>query len=614
MSDALRRHWPEYLMEAAGLGAFMISACLFASLLEHPASSLRQGLGDDTLRRVLMGLAMGLTAVAIIYSPWGKRSGAHLNPAVTLTYWRLGKVEGWDAAFYVLAQFAGGAAGVLAARALIGPPVAHPAVHYVVTAPGAGGPLVAFVAEVVITFVLMSVVLVVSNSRWAPVTGLCAGLLVAGYISLEAPLSGMSMNPARTWASAVAAQHWAALWVYFTAPLLGMFLAADAYLWLAGPRGVLCAKLNHLPGARCIFRCGYARAAERQPAAAGDGRRAVAALVGLGSLLVLVLAGRVVLAQPAAARVEVRAVDAVAMTVADMDRSVDFYSRVLSFEKVSDVEVAGGEHERLMGVFGLRMRVVRMRLGAESIELVEFLAPRGRPVPQDSRSNDHWFQHIAIIVNDMDQAYEWLRRHKVAHASPGPQRLPDWNRSAGGIRAFYFRDPDGHPLEILQFPPGKGDPRWHGPSDRVFLGIDHTAIVVGDTEASLRLYRDLLGLRVAGESENHGPEQERLNNVFGARLRITTLRAPAGPGIELLEYLAPRDGRPGPPDARANDLAFWRTVLVTGDAAPAARRPAAGLLALVSPGRVLLPDAALGFRAGLLARDPDGHAIQLVER
>ena len=151
------------------------------------------------------------------------------------------------------------------------------------------------------------------------------------------------------------------------------------------------------------------------------------------------------------------------MTVADMERSVAFYAGVLGFEKVSDVEVWGGDYERLQGVFGVRMRVVRMRLGDESIELTEYLAPRGRPVPADSRSNDRWFQHIAIIVSDMDRAYAWLRQHHVQHASPAPQRLPDWNPNAAGIRAFYFKDPDGHFLEILWFPPDKGDARWHRP-------------------------------------------------------------------------------------------------------------------------------------------------------
>jgi len=262
----------------------------------------------------------------------------------------------------------------------------------------------------------------------------------------------------------------------------------------------------------------------------------------------------------------IRAVEAIGMTVGNMERSIAFYSDVLSFERISDVEVWGEDYERYQGVFGLRMRVVRMRLGAEAIELTEYLTPRGRPIPVDSRSHDRWFQHIAIIVSDMDRAYASLRQQHVEHASPAPQRLPDWNANAGGIRAFYFKDPDGHPLEILWFPEGKGDTKWHRRNDRLFLGIDHTAIVVSDTAQSLRCYRDALGLRVVGESENYGPEQERLNNVFGARLRITTLRAPAGPGVEFLEYLTPRDGRPAPADARANDLAHWQTVRVSHDA------------------------------------------------
>jgi catechol 2,3-dioxygenase-like lactoylglutathione lyase family enzyme len=315
----------------------------------------------------------------------------------------------------------------------------------------------------------------------------------------------------------------------------------------------------------------------------------------------------------AAASPLVEAVAAVGMTVADMDRSVEFYSKVLSFEKVSDAEVAGTDYEHLQGVFGLRMRVVRMKLGEEVIELTEYLAPEGRPIPVDSRSHDRWFQHVAIIVSDMDRAYKWLRQHKVRHASSGPQRLPDWNSNAGGIKAFYFKDPDGHALEILQFPPGKGDPKWQRKTDRLFLGIDHTAIVVSDTEASLKFYRETLGMKVVGQSENYGTEQEHLNNVFGARLRITALRAPAGPGIEFLEYLAPRDGRPRPAEARANDLLHWQTTVVTRDSEGAARSLLAGKFVFVSPGMVALPEGRLGFTKGLLVQDPDGHAMLLVE-
>jgi catechol 2,3-dioxygenase-like lactoylglutathione lyase family enzyme len=308
----------------------------------------------------------------------------------------------------------------------------------------------------------------------------------------------------------------------------------------------------------------------------------------------------------------VTAVDAVSITVGDMDRALRFFSGVLSFEKVWDVEVTGDTYEHLEGVFGLRMRVVRMRLGDEAIVLTEYLAPRGRPAPADSRSQDQWFQHIAIIVSDMDRAYQWLRQHKVEHASSGPQLLPEWNTQAGGIRAFYFKDPDDHVLEILQFPPGKGDPKWQRPSARLFLGIDHTAIVVADTDTSLHFYRGLLGFTVAGESENYGTEQEHLNNVFGARLRITTLRAGPPPGIELLEYLSPRDGRPIPTDERANDLLHWQTELLTPDVEAAARAARAAKVRLVSPGVVGLSDAALGFRTGVTVRDPDGHVMQLI--
>jgi catechol 2,3-dioxygenase-like lactoylglutathione lyase family enzyme len=312
---------------------------------------------------------------------------------------------------------------------------------------------------------------------------------------------------------------------------------------------------------------------------------------------------------PAAA--QVRAVAAVAMIVSDADRSADFFTGVLEFEKVDDTEVAGEDHARLAGVFGTRLRVVRLRLGSEFLDLHEYLAPRGRPLPADARSHDRWFQHVAIIVSDMDAAYRRLREHQVTHASSGPQTLPDWNRAAGGIKAFYFKDPDGHTLEVLQFPAGKGDPRWQAGGGRLFLGIDHTAIVVRDTDASLRLYRDTLGLRVAGESENYGVEQEHLNEVFGARLRITALRAPAGPGIEFLEYLAPSDGRPTPDDIRSNDLASWQTRLVVADPGAvmtAARRAGARL---VSPGAVRLPDSVLGYDEAMLIRDPDGHALLL---
>ncbi len=259
MLESLKQHWPEYLMEAGGLGAFMIAACALGVLLEHPGSPVRAAIGTAHLRRALMGVAMGVTAIAIIYSPWGKQSGAHLNPSVTFTFWRLGKIATPDVFFYVFAQFAGGAVGVLIASATLGALLEHPSVHHVTTEPGASGVAIAFAAEFVISLILMSAVLAASNIQpLAHFTGLIAGALVATYIFLEAPLSGMSMNPARTLGSALSAGRWTALWIYFTAPPLGMLAAAEIYLGRRGAHRVLCAKLHHENNKRCIFRCGYA--------------------------------------------------------------------------------------------------------------------------------------------------------------------------------------------------------------------------------------------------------------------------------------------------------------------------------------------------------------------
>jgi len=310
----------------------------------------------------------------------------------------------------------------------------------------------------------------------------------------------------------------------------------------------------------------------------------------------------------------VKSVETVGMTVSNMDQSVEFFSKVLGFEQVNDVEVHGAEYEKLQGVFGARTRVVRMKLGEEVIELTEYLAPEGRPIPLDSRSNDHWFQHIAVVVSDMDKAYQQLRAHKVRHASTGPQTIPASNKTAAGIRAFYFKDPDGHNLEIIYFPYGKGDPRWQQKKDKLFLGIDHTAIVVSSTQNSLKFYRDLLGLKLAGESLNYGTEQEHLNNVAGARLHISGLRAKNGPGIEFLEYLRPRDGRPTPKDTRANDLWHWQTTLSTTSVEAAVRKLNGGRGRLISPGVAQIADKNFPFTKGFLARDPDGHGLQFIEK
>jgi len=263
---------------------------------------------------------------------------------------------------------------------------------------------------------------------------------------------------------------------------------------------------------------------------------------------------------------QVREIAGVTLTVADLDREIRFFKDVLAFEEVGATRT---------------MRSAELKLGAERINLIMPITP-GRPIPADSRSFDHSFQHIAIVVRDMDKAYAQLRERHVSHVSSSPQTLPVWNKDAGGIKAFYFRDPEDHVLEIIWFPPGKGAPKWQEPTDRLFVGIDHTAIVVSDTEKSLAFYRDFAGLRVVGSAENYGAEQEQLNQTFGAHLRITALRASKGPGIEFLEYMSPPGGKPYPADTTSNDLWFWTTDLVISGGSP------------------------------VIIRDPDGHALRLV--
>ena len=307
----------------------------------------------------------------------------------------------------------------------------------------------------------------------------------------------------------------------------------------------------------------------------------------------------------------VTSVGAVEVVVGELARSRAFFE-MLGFSPAREEELSGPDEDARTGVRGSRVRRLELTLGTERVALLEFAQPLGgRAVPRDTHGNDLWFQHVAIVVSDMDRAYAWLRAHHVAHVSSGPQTLPRWNHAAAGIQAFYFADPDGHTLELIHFPKGKGDPRWQSaasckrtPRERcLFLGIDHTAIAVEDTDQSLEFYRDRLGLRVAGMSENYGPEQEHLNGVFGARLRITALRAASGPGIELLEYLAPRGGRPMPADVRPNDLFHWQVSVESADV------PAVIAAAQATGGRTV----SQASPAVALVRDRDGHAL-LVER
>lgn len=312
-------------------------------------------------------------------------------------------------------------------------------------------------------------------------------------------------------------------------------------------------------------------------------------------------------------------IHSVGFTVSDIDRILPFYTEALSFRVLDDAEVWGPEYERLTGIFGARLRIVTLQLGAEQIQLTQFIAPPGgRPVPADSRSHDLWFQHLAIVVNDMDAAYAHLKKYAVQHVSTAPQTLPETIPAAAGIRAFYFRDPDGHNLELIAFPAGKGHPRWQS-GRGLFLGIDHTAIAVSRTKVSRTIY-EAFGWEQSGESLNFGTEQEHLNGVFGCRVQITGWRPhpkiedQAGMGIEFLDYLAPAGGRPMPQDSRANDLWHWEITLLTDDIEAAFRHLNTHLGDHAVSEIVTLPEAApLGCRRAFTLRDADAHALKIIE-
>jgi len=319
---------------------------------------------------------------------------------------------------------------------------------------------------------------------------------------------------------------------------------------------------------------------------------------------------------PLSAWSQVVGVDSVGITVSDMERSLDFYTEVLDFTKLSDVELHGAEYEKLFGVFGLRVRIVKLKLGEEFVDLVEFIAPSdGEAVPIDSKSNDLWFQHIAIIVSDMDRAYEILRQNNVRQISTSPQTIPESNKAAAGIRAVKFLDPDGHPLELLWFPHDKGDPRWHKKTDKLFLGIDHTAIGVSDSEESINFYQNILGIKVVGNGLNMGTEQEHLDGLHGAIVKISGLRpSDQIPGIEFLEYKTPPGGRPMPINTNTNDLWHWRTHLIVDDLESVTESLGKEKVRFVSSEAVDFPDDKIGFKKGIMILDPDRHAIVLIEK
>ena len=310
---------------------------------------------------------------------------------------------------------------------------------------------------------------------------------------------------------------------------------------------------------------------------------------------------------------QINRVESIGITVTNMERSVQFFHDALGFKKVSDREVQGTGYESLEGIFGLRMRIVRMQLGDETIDLTDYLTSGGRSIPENARSNDLIFQHIAVVVSNMEQAYAHLRKYMVMYVSTGPQTLPASNKAAAGIKAFYFHDPDMHNIELIYFPKGKGRPKWQKTNGKLFLGIDHTAIGVSNTDSSLHFYQDILGISRKGESWNMGMEQAHLNFVEGASLHITGLRADAGPGIEFLQYLSPGPGKPYPSDTRADDIWYWQTLLKTDDADKLYEQLKQAGYGFISKGVVELRSKEGRKIKAFIVRDPDGHALLIEE-
>jgi catechol 2,3-dioxygenase-like lactoylglutathione lyase family enzyme len=307
-------------------------------------------------------------------------------------------------------------------------------------------------------------------------------------------------------------------------------------------------------------------------------------------------------------------VESVTITVSDLDEIVPFYTEVLPFRESGRFTLNRKTVAALYGT-GSKSSIVsfvELKLGDELIYLQEFEMIDGRKIPADSRSNDLWFQHIAIVVSDMEEAYAGLRNHDVTHVSTFPQTLPETIPAAAGIKAFYFRDPDGHNLELIWFPEDKGNPRWQQQTNDLYLGIDHTAIAVSNTDHQKEFYDELLGLDVMGSSENFGTEQEHLNQVFGARLDITGLAAESGMGVEFLEYVTPPGGRPYPQTSRPSDLWHWHTTVVVDDIEQVFQA-ALGTYDILSTEIVNLESSPLPYQSGFILRDADGHAVLVVQ-
>ncbi|MEG4214321.1 VOC family protein [Microcoleus sp. Pol14C6] len=315
------------------------------------------------------------------------------------------------------------------------------------------------------------------------------------------------------------------------------------------------------------------------------------------------------------APIQVQKIRAIGLTVTDADRSKNFYTKALSFEPVSDITVEGQNYSYLEGVDGAKIRIVTLQLGNELIELMEYLNVEGKPIPKDSQSNDLWFQHLAIVVSDIDRAYAHLCSFPIDPISTEPQTIPPENKEAAGVRAFKFKDIDGHNLELIWFPPDKGQDKWHQKRDRSFLGIDHSAIAISNTEQSLKFYRDLLGMQVDGGSLNQGETQVRLDNLPEAKVKITALRPiQGGLGIELLDYLVTPKGRPIPRDWKSCDIAHMQVELIVNDLEQLLEKLRQNGVEFVSPGLVHFSDNSSSYRQCFLVKDPNGHAILLTSQ
>ena len=312
------------------------------------------------------------------------------------------------------------------------------------------------------------------------------------------------------------------------------------------------------------------------------------------------------------APIQVQKIRAIALTVTDADRSQDFYTKALSFEFVSDITVEGQNYSDLEGVDGAKIRIVTLQLGDELIELMQYLKIEEKPIPKDSQSNDLWFQHLAIAVSDIDRACEHLRRFPIHPTSTAPQTIPPENQEAAGVRAFKFKDIDGHNLELIWFPEDKGQEKWHQKGDRCFSGIDHSAIAISNTEQSLHFYRDLLGMQVNGGSLNQGETQVRLDNLPFAKVKITALRpVQGGLGIELLDYQVTPKGRPMPRDRQSCDLVHLQVQLIVNNIEQLCEKLRQNGVEFVSPGLVQFGDNSSFSRQSCLVKDPDGHAMLL---